>query len=203
VSVRMALLTLLADGPRYGYQLRAEFEDRTGGAWPLNVGQVYTTLGRLVRDGCVEVDAAHGGEDTRTYRATPEGRAAVAGWFATAVPRSEVAPREELVIKLALAVAVPGVDVRDVVQGQRTETLAALRVLTRERAAVPAGQTARLLVAESRIFTVEAEARWLDLVESHLTAAGRTSVPAAPPDSTAPAHTDDPTVIRRRRRRQS
>jgi DNA-binding PadR family transcriptional regulator len=60
VSVRNALLALLEQGPRYGYQLRAEFEHRTGGTWPLNVGQVYTTLARLERDGLVEGRGADG-----------------------------------------------------------------------------------------------------------------------------------------------
>ena len=56
VSVRHALLALLSEGPKYGLQLRQEFEDRTGEVWPLNVGQVYTTLQRLERDGLVESD---------------------------------------------------------------------------------------------------------------------------------------------------
>jgi DNA-binding PadR family transcriptional regulator len=50
VSVRHALLALLSEGPKYGLQLREEFEARTGEVWPLNVGQVYTTLQRLERD---------------------------------------------------------------------------------------------------------------------------------------------------------
>ena len=54
MTVRNALLALLEQGPLYGYQLRSEFEERTGGTWPLNVGQVYTTLARLERDGLVE-----------------------------------------------------------------------------------------------------------------------------------------------------
>ncbi len=54
MSVRSGLMALLAEGEKYGAQLRSEFETRTGGTWPLNVGQVYTTLDRLVRDGLVE-----------------------------------------------------------------------------------------------------------------------------------------------------
>lgn len=184
MSVRMALLTLVADGPRYGYQLRGEFEERTGGTWALNVGQVYTTLSRLTRDGLVAVDATTGGEDTRTYVATPAGRAAVAGWFATPVARGEVAPREELAMKLALALATPGVDIRAVVQGQRVETLTALQQLTRAKLAIPVDAVARLLLLESQLFAVEAEARWLDLVESVLLARVRTA--AAPPVQPAP-----------------
>ena len=56
MSVRHALLALLSEGPKYGLQLRQEFEARTGEVWPLNVGQVYTTLQRLERDGLVESD---------------------------------------------------------------------------------------------------------------------------------------------------
>jgi len=64
MSVRHALLALLSEGPKYGLQLRHEFEERTGEVWPLNVGQVYTTLQRLERDGLVESDddAAEGEE---------------------------------------------------------------------------------------------------------------------------------------------
>src|SRR6202012_3215532 len=54
MSVRHALLALLSEGPKYGLQLRQEFVARTGEVWPLNVGQVYTTLQRLERDGLVE-----------------------------------------------------------------------------------------------------------------------------------------------------
>ena len=53
MSIRNSLLALLQDRPRYGYQLRIEFEDRTGSTWPLNIGQVYTTLSRLERDDMV------------------------------------------------------------------------------------------------------------------------------------------------------
>src|SRR5947207_1083293 len=57
MSVRHALLALLSEGPKYGLQLREEFEAGTGEVWPLNVGQVYTTLQRLERDGLVEAAA--------------------------------------------------------------------------------------------------------------------------------------------------
>jgi len=199
MSVRMALLTLVADGPRYGYQLRGEFEERTGGTWALNVGQVYTTLSRLTRDGLVAVDATTAGEDTRTYVATPAGRAAVAGWFATPVARGEVAPREELAMKLALALATPGVDIRAVVQRQRVETLTALQQLTRAKLAIPVDAVARLLLLESQLFAVEAEARWLDLVESVLLARVRTA--AAPPAPSPPAQPAPPPVPPPARRR--
>src|SRR5688572_1583616 len=53
MSVRQSLLAILDQAPCYGYQLRTEFDRRTGSTWPLNVGQIYSTLDRLERDGLV------------------------------------------------------------------------------------------------------------------------------------------------------
>src|SRR5687767_15878608 len=110
MSVRLALLALLEEGPMYGYQLRSEFERRTGAAWPLNVGQVYTTLDRLERDGLVAQDGTPDAEGRIAYRITDDGRAELTSWFRSPVT-AKSAPRDELSIKLALAVTTPGVDV--------------------------------------------------------------------------------------------
>src|ERR1700754_3654248 len=130
--VKNGLLALLERGPMYGYQLRAEFEASTGASWPLNVGQVYTTLARLERDGCVE-PVATDADGRVTYRITDAGRAEVAQWFATPVER-ESRPRDELAIKLAMAITTPGVDAHRVIQTQRTATLRSLQDLTRLKA---------------------------------------------------------------------
>ena len=129
MSVKQALLALLEQEPMYGYQLRTEFELRTGGTWPLNVGQVYTTLTRLERDGLVE-GAGADAEDHPMYRLTEAGREEVSSWFTTPVSRTQP-PRDELAIKLALAVTVPGVDVARVIQQQRSATMHALQDYTR------------------------------------------------------------------------
>src|SRR4051812_43955742 len=130
MSVRSGLMALLAEGEKYGAQLRSEFETRTGGTWPLNVGQVYTTLDRLVRDGLVELAGEPDAEGRIAYRLTPAGSAELGTWWSTPVDRTST-PRDELTIKLALAVTAPGVDVQNVVQTQRTATLRHLRDLTR------------------------------------------------------------------------
>ncbi len=109
MSVRQGLLALLAQQAMYGYQLRQEFEARTGATWPLNVGQVYTTLARLERDGLV-VAQEQADTDQQYYAVTDAGRAEVRDWFTTPV-RRESRPRDELAIKLALAVGAPGLDV--------------------------------------------------------------------------------------------
>ena len=136
MTVRNALLALLEQGPMYGYQLRAEFERRTGATWPLNVGQVYTTLSRLERDGFVEglhdgvADDEGSSQHRVMYVATAAGHEEVAAWFTTPVARTQP-PRDELAIKLALAVTVPGVDVGTVIQQQRSATMGALQDYTR------------------------------------------------------------------------
>lgn len=180
MSVRHALLALLEQGPMYGYQLRAEFEGRTGSTWPLNIGQVYTTLARLERDGMIEaastddVDAAseeaNGDGGKRRYAITTDGRVEVATWFDEPVGRGEP-PRDELAIKLAIAVTIPGVDVASLVQRQRTATMNALHDYTRLKRGVGTDEPADLawsLVLDSLIFNAEAEIRWLDHCEARL-----------------------------------
>ncbi|WP_327235548.1 PadR family transcriptional regulator [Streptomyces sp. NBC_01317] len=187
MSIRHGLLALLERGPRYGSQLRTEFESRTGATWPLNVGQVYTTLNRLERDGMVTQD----GEDEAghaLYVITEPGRSELRSWFRRPVDRTSP-PRDELAIKLAMAVGAPGIDIREVIQSQRHHTIQAMQDYTRLKAqtldSTPADrdEVAWLLVLDQLIFQTEAEARWLDHCEVRLirlarrqeTAAGRTA----------------------------
>lgn len=163
--IRHGLLALLERGPMYGYQLRAEFEASTGSTWPLNVGQVYTTLSRLERDGLVEAAGEADADGRVTYRITDAGSREVAQWFSTPV-NGESRPRDELAIKLAMALTTPGVDAHRVIQTQRTSALRTLQELTRLKArADEVADAAWLLVLESMIFKAEAEVRWLDHCE--------------------------------------
>jgi DNA-binding PadR family transcriptional regulator len=169
MSIRHGLLALLERGPSHGYQLRAHFDAATGATWPLNVGQVYTTLDRLERDGLVAQDGAPDDDGRIAYRITDDGRRELSTWFTSPVTR-QGAPRDELAIKLALAVVTPGVDVVGVVQTQRRATVAGLQELTRLKAAAGDGpdDLAWSLVLESLLFRAEAEVRWLDHCEARL-----------------------------------
>ncbi|HYY11166.1 MAG TPA: PadR family transcriptional regulator [Kineosporiaceae bacterium] len=150
MSVRQGLLALLAQQPMYGYQLRQEFESRTGGTWPLNIGQVYTTLTRLQRDGLVE-EAGTTEEGTVVYALTDAGRAEVERWWATPVLRGGPA-RDELAIKLALAVTAPGVDIGAVLQAQRTASMRSLQEYTRlARSTAPEGAASGAAAAASPV----------------------------------------------------
>lgn len=169
MSVRQSLLAILDQGPCYGYQLRAEFDRRTGSTWPLNVGQIYNTLDRLERDGLV----AKGDTDEQGHvywRITDAGSAAARTWLASPVERTG-GSRDELAIKLAVAATLPGVDVSDLIRTQRAASLARLQELRGvEGAADPAGpqELARALVTDSMVFAAEAELRWLDRTEQRL-----------------------------------
>jgi DNA-binding PadR family transcriptional regulator len=166
MSVKLGLLALLDEQPRYGYQLHTAFKERTGGTWPLNIGQVYTTLARLERDELIE-PTGEDGEGRQLYALTDAGRAALEDWFASPVARAD-RPRDELAIKLAVALTVSGVDVRDVIQTQRTATLRDLQELTRQKLRTSDNDIAGLLALDSLVFQAEAEARWLDSCEERL-----------------------------------
>lgn len=203
MSIRQGLLTLLEREPLHGYELRRRFETITANTWPLNVGQVYTTLARLERDGLIV--AAHNpnasrDEDApadaqRSYSITPAGRAEVRAWFTTAVS-ADTPPRDELAIKLALAASTPGVDLQAVIQIQRSATMRALQTFTRARERAGA-ELSWQLVADSLIFSAEAELRWLDHCEARLARAQRQALTSpAPPTVPTPAPIPATTVVR-------
>lgn len=165
MSVRNGLLALLSDRNRHGYELRKELEERTGSLWELNVGQVYTTLGRLERDGMV-VEVGHGrsdggGPDQRLWALTEAGRSELHQWFAE--PRRRAAPdRDELVIKLTLAASTDGIDLDQVIDAQRASTTEDLQRYTRLKGATDPEDLSRLFALDAVISQIHAELSWLE-----------------------------------------
>jgi DNA-binding PadR family transcriptional regulator len=168
VSVRHALLALLREGPKYGLQLRQEFEERTGEVWPLNVGQVYTTLQRLERDGLVDADDAGDGDGPqRTFRLTDAGGAELDEWLRTP-PDMASPPRDELVIKVLVALRLPDVDVRALVQVHRRQLVELMQQYTRLKEDATDEELGLVLVVDSEIFRLDSLIRWLDSVDGRL-----------------------------------
>jgi DNA-binding PadR family transcriptional regulator len=182
VSVRLGLLALLDQADMYGYQLKAEYEVRTGGVWPLNIGQVYSTLDRLERDHLVATvehpaddDGSAGRREQKYYAITRAGRDALAEWF-EATAGDEPPPRDELLAKVLLALAGGRDQALAVVTRQRTALTGALaarrrqvrdqRPAARDRNAPP--DLASELVADALVTRAEADLRWLDLCEARL-----------------------------------
>ncbi|HJY73356.1 MAG TPA: PadR family transcriptional regulator [Streptosporangiaceae bacterium] len=175
MSVRYALLALLAEGPKYGLQLREEFEARTGEVWPLNVGQVYTTLQRLERDGLAESDDAAQDDQQKTqektpqktFRITADGEAELAGWLRTP-PDMTAPPRDELVMKVLVATRVPGTNVHDVIQVHRRYLVELMQQWTRIKEAEAESDLSLALVVDAELFRLDAVIRWLDAADGRI-----------------------------------
>jgi DNA-binding PadR family transcriptional regulator len=175
LSIRQSLLAILNQGPCYGYQLRSEFNRRTGDTWQLNVGQIYNTLDRLERDGLVEkagTNKAGTNKEGHTYYAiTDAGARDVCGWLGSPVARS-AAVRDELSMKLAIAVTLPATDVAEIIQVQRASSKQVLKELLAARNAfedaLSTAQIATLLIMNAQVLAIEAQLRWLDQTESQL-----------------------------------
>src|SRR3984893_36498 len=167
MSVRHALLALLSEGPKYGLQLRQEFEARTGEVWRLNVGQVYTTLQRLERDGLVESDDERGSGQQKSFVITPAGGAELDGWLRT--PAGDVPPpRDELVIKVLISLRVPGADVHDIVQVHRRHMIELMQRYWHLKAEAAQDDVGLALIADAERFRLDGIVRLLDAADTRL-----------------------------------
>jgi DNA-binding PadR family transcriptional regulator len=167
MSVRHALLALLSEAPKYGLQLRQEFEQRTGDVWPLNVGQVYTTLQRLERDGLIESEGEGEAGPGKSFRITPNGEAELVGWLRTP-PDLSSPPRDELVIKVLVASHVPGVSVHEVIQTHRRHIVELMQQWTRTKRDADQDDVNLALVLDAELFRLDSVIRWLDAAEARL-----------------------------------
>jgi DNA-binding PadR family transcriptional regulator len=179
MSIRHALLALLSEGPKYGLQLREEFEARTGEVWPLNVGQVYTTLQRLERDGLVESDDATEEGPQKGFRITSDGADELAGWLRTP-PDLASPPRDELVIKVLVALRVPGTDVHEVIQVHRRYLVQLMQQWTRIKEDEGDRDLGLALVVDAELFRLDSVVRWLDTADSRLKRLPEGEPPPAP-----------------------
>ena len=167
MSVRHALLALLSEGPKYGLQLRQEFEARTGDVWPLNIGQVYTTLQRLERDGLVESDDGDQEGSQKGFRITSDGEEDLGRWLRTP-PDVTSPPRDELVVKVLVAAQAPGVDVHEVIQVHRRYLVELMQQWTRLKGDEAQFDLAFALVVDAELFRIDSVVRWLDAADGRL-----------------------------------
>lgn len=197
MSVRHALLALLSEGPKYGLQLREEFEFRTGEVWPLNVGQVYTTLQRLERDRLVEARDADTPDDAgpqKAYRITLAGSDELKQWLRVP-PDLSSPPRDELVMKVLVSLRVPNTDVHEIIQVHRRYLVQLMREWTRLKEEEAEFDLAFALVVDAELVRLDSVVRWLDMAEGRLRRAAADGWP--PPPREVPV--SKPVVARRRR----
>jgi DNA-binding PadR family transcriptional regulator len=168
MSVRHALLALLSEGPKYGLRLREEFEAGTGEVWPLNIGQVYTTLQRLERDGLIESDDDDERDSPqKRFRISAVGGRELARWLRTP-PDMSSPPRDELVIKVLVALRVPGTDVAEVIQAHRRYLIELMQQWTRIKEADAGRDLALGLAVDAELFRLDAVVRWLDAADGRI-----------------------------------
>jgi DNA-binding PadR family transcriptional regulator len=171
MSVRHALLGLLAQRPRHGYELHTAFEAMVGGEhhWDVKPAQIYTTLARLEKDGLVAEAAVEqdGGPEKRIFAITPTGRELLAEWFASGVEADH--RRDEFYVKLMLSLATGEANPRAVIQRQRARLFQDLHALTAQRGRCnPQRELAQILLYDKAIMHLEADLRWLDMIEARL-----------------------------------
>jgi DNA-binding PadR family transcriptional regulator len=174
MSVRHALLALLSEGPKYGLQLREEFEARTGEVWPLNVGQVYTTLQRLERDGLVESDGADGEGTQKGFQITEAGQRELAEWLRT-LPDLSSPPRDELVMKILVAIRLPGIDVTELIQSHRRYLVQLMQQWTRIKDSEAEDDLGLALAVDAELFRLDSVIRWLDMADARIKRMGHGS----------------------------
>ena len=184
MSVRNSLLGLLAQQPRHGYELHAAFEAVVGGQanWDVKPAQVYTTLARLAEAGlvCEEGVGQAGGPEKRIYAITERGRVELAAWLAEPVPSEH--QRDEFFLKLMLSLATGIADPRRLIYTQRANLYRELHAITTRRAAAdPRRQLAQILLFDQVVMHLEADLRWLDIVEQRLD-----EIKRQPPPTPAP-----------------
>ncbi len=171
MSVRNAILGLLSQKPRHGYMLRAAFESLVGGEeiWDVKPAQIYTTLARLEESGLVRREGTDqvGGPEKHIFAITPAGEKELAEWFVSGVEESR--QRDEFFVKLMLSVHGEGGNPAKVIQAQRGTLYQDLHDLTTRRGRCdPMTDLAKILLLDKTLMHVEADLRWLDMVEARI-----------------------------------
>lgn len=171
MSVRNAILGLLCQRQRYGYELLQAFQAIAGGreTWDIKPAQVYITLTRLKENGLITEEITGGKEDPekRCYAITPAGEEELRRWFES--PVHVVHQRDEFFLKLMLALATGQADPRRLIYIQRASLFQELHRLTALRMELdPYTALARILLLDQAIMHIEADLRWLEMIEARL-----------------------------------
>ena len=174
MSIKYALLGILAEKDRHGYELKSRFDEKVGEFWSLNFGQIYSTLDRLEKDNLVSHDREiqERRPDRKIFRITPEGREELATWLSTPVGKIR-ALRDEFFIKLVfLNQSNPGA-ILELIERQKVLYLKRMNQLTRRKLTLKKESrdlealTAELLL-DAALFHAEADIQWLGLCEAKI-----------------------------------
>lgn len=180
MSVRHAILGLLERQPRHGYELRTAFEALVGDAvgWAVKPAQIYTTIQRLEEAGLVECLAVKqsGGPEKRIYSVTPAGSDELREWLSTPVAAAH--ERDAFYVKFMIAVACAEAgdhaesddrDLSALLKAQRAGLYRELHKITAKRDGLdPRARLAQILLYDKAVMHLDADLRWLDMIEARL-----------------------------------
>lgn len=183
MSVRHTLLGLLAQQPRYGYELRAAFTALAGGSenWDVAPAQIYTTLNRMLKSGLIQAEDSPAGDSSerQVFSLTSAGMDELQRWFNSEEHSSPV--QDAFYIKLMVSRELPFVETPRLIHTQRASAYRELHRITRQRGALdPRTDLARILLMDKAIMHLEADLRWLDMIEARLDEINRQ--PASEPE---------------------
>ena len=199
MTVKYAILGILAESARHGYDLKRTFDEKIGFFWSLNVGQIYTTLNRLEVDGLVAPTGkeSHGGDEDgrgkRVYAITPTGQTALGEWLTRPQKPEPRALRDELFVKLLFMDPANPQAIFDLIQRQKSIYLSHLMHLTdhkfqveqqarqglaqemdtQRRGRIEHERLISSTIVDAAIFHTEADIRWLDHCLARLQAGNR------------------------------
>lgn len=180
MPVRHSLLGLLALKPRYGYELRAAFTALAGGSvnWNVKPAQIYTTLSRLEESAFITSADGSGRPDRQVFSITSAGRAELDAWLQS--PVDDEPQQDEFYIKLMLALSLDPQNAPALIQKQRSALYQHLHNITTQRIDLdPRCELAHILLLDKAIMHLEADLRWLDMIESRLEDVSAQPVPEA------------------------
>jgi DNA-binding PadR family transcriptional regulator len=166
LSLKYGVLGLLKEEPLHGYEVKSRFEEMLGGTWEVNVGQIYTTLQRLERDGLVRPRGVRGDRGKQTYELSPEGRKALDEWLG----KPDSGPlqlHDEIYVKLLLAARIANGDLQGMLARQKRTYLQRLRDLNQlEERARRDGRTDLGRLVRGALLHAEADLKWVEELSS-------------------------------------
>ena len=174
MSIKFALLGILAEKDMHGYELKSRFDEKVGEFWSLNFGQIYSTLDRLEKEGlvCHDREIQERRPDRKVFSITQEGRVELLTWLSTPVSKVR-ALRDEFFIKLVfLDKNSPG-PILELIERQKALYLKQMSQHTRRKLALKKeGADLETLTTEllldAGLFHAEADIKWLTLCEAKI-----------------------------------
>jgi len=175
MSVKFAMLGILAEKDLHGYELKSSFDEKVGEFWSLNYGQIYSTLDRLEKDDLVTHDlrTQERRPDKKIYSITGKGRTELEDWLSTPVHKVR-ALRDEFFIKLVFMDRKDPGPILELIEKQKALYLKQMNKLTTRKVSLKKSEQGDSLTAEllmdAGLFHAEADIKWLTLCASKIKA---------------------------------